>query len=152
MLITFSEDVGNTFTAGDFNKSPGVTVTVTKISPTEYIATFTPTASGTVSFIVRSNSVRDAAGNGNGQSNIGAINVALGVPTVTITAPTTTQTGAFDVTITFSENVTGFEASDISFSGTGNCNSEFPNRQREDLHRHDHTDQRRRHSNFRACQ
>ena len=48
-------------------------------------------------------------------------------PTVTITPPSGTQTAAFDVTITFSENVTGFEEGDIgltngasvSLTGTG---------------------------------
>ena len=49
-------------------------------------------------------------------------------PTVTITPPTSTQTAAFDVTITFSESVTGFDSSDIgltngasvmSLTGTG---------------------------------
>ena len=39
-------------------------------------------------------------------------------PSVVITVPTTAQNGAFDVTITFSEAVSGFEQSDLSISGT----------------------------------
>ena len=38
-------------------------------------------------------------------------------PSVVITVPTTAQNGAFDVTITFSEAVSGFEQSDLSISG-----------------------------------
>ncbi|MDE0426992.1 MAG: Ig-like domain-containing protein [Candidatus Poribacteria bacterium] len=37
-------------------------------------------------------------------------------PTVTITPPSGTQTAAFDVTITFSEDVTGFEKGDIGLT------------------------------------
>ena len=37
-------------------------------------------------------------------------------PTVTITPPTGTQAGEFDVTITFSESVTGFTSSDIGLT------------------------------------
>ena len=37
-----------------------------------------------------------------------------GSPTVTISGPTTLQTGSFQVTITFSESVTGFEQSDVT--------------------------------------
>ena len=35
-------------------------------------------------------------------------------PTVTITEPTGTQTGSFNVTLTFSESVTGFDTADVS--------------------------------------
>ena len=42
------------------------------------------------------------------------------VPTVTLTGPSGVQSGSFDVTVTFSEAVTGLEASDFSITnGTG---------------------------------
>ena len=56
-----------------------------------------------------------------------SVQADLDAPTVVISGPSDTQTGAFDITITFSESVTGFEQSDISvtngsataFSGSG---------------------------------
>ena len=44
-------------------------------------------------------------------------------PTVTITPPSGTQTAAFDVTITFSENVTGFTSSDIGLTNGASVTS-----------------------------
>ena len=38
-------------------------------------------------------------------------------PTVTIDVPDGTQSGEFEITITFSENVTGFDATDIELGG-----------------------------------
>ena len=85
-----------------------------------YTATITPTGSGQIAVQVNGNAVQDAAGNRNLRFDGIVLNVALGAPSVTITAPTTvTQTGPFDVTITFSEEVTGFEASDIALKKSG---------------------------------
>ena len=116
VVFTFSEPVIG-FEASDIiGSSAQWTVTG---SGAEYIVTVTPTTSADpFSFGVRSNAARDAAGNGNFQAST-ATEIALGSPTVTLTAPTGTQTGIFDVTITFSENVTGFEASDILMKNSG---------------------------------
>ena len=47
-------------------------------------------------------------------------------PAVSFTAPSTTQKSAFDVGITFSKSVTGFEVGDITLTTTtGNCDIHF---------------------------
>ena len=115
-FLIFSEPVTG-FTADDISKTYG-TVAVTG-SGAEYVVTITPNASGDLFFHVPRDKAKDAAGNGNAVSGTEFSRVTLGSPTVTITAPTTTQTGPFDVTLTFSENVTGFEASDISLKQSG---------------------------------
>ena len=45
------------------------------------------------------------------------VNVDVDRPTVTISVPSGTQTGAFDATITFSEIVSDFALSDVSLTG-----------------------------------
>ena len=48
-------------------------------------------------------------------------NPFLELSTAEITVPTGVQTGAFDVTISFGQSVTGFEQSDLSISGAANA-------------------------------
>ena len=112
--VTFSEDVFG-FTGSDFNVS---NVKVTG-SGRKYTAVIKPTSSANVVVVViLGNKVRDAAGNGNTQSNRRALQISLGNPNVTINAPTTSQSAPFDITVTFTEIVEGFTASDISLGGT----------------------------------
>ena len=119
ITITFSEPVTG-LTAGDFTIVGPITMSNLMGSGSVYTATITPTGSGEIGVQVNENAVQDAAGNENARSDGIVLNVALGAPSVTITAPTTvTQTGPFDVTITFSEEVTGFEASDIALKKSG---------------------------------
>ena len=76
-----------------------------------YTATITPTGTGSLSIQVPANAAVDAANNGNTASSPHTVAVDADPPTVTITGvPTTPQNSAFDVTITFSEDVTGFAA------------------------------------------
>ena len=86
-----------------------------------YTATITPTESGEVSIRVRSDVAIDAAGNNNRASGTQTIRVDVDPPSVSISVPSDDQTGAFDVTITFTEPVSGFEQSDLSISGTANA-------------------------------
>ncbi len=112
--VTFSEDVVG-FTGSDFNVS---NVTVTG-SGRKYTAVIKPTSSANVVVVfVLENKVRDAAGNGNTQSNRRALQISLGKPNVTITAPTDSQSAPFNIAVTFTEIVEGFTASDISLGGT----------------------------------
>ena len=49
------------------------------------------------------------------------LHTANAQPTTTITPPSGTQTGVFDVTVTFSEEVTGFDQTELSVTGTANA-------------------------------
>ena len=117
--ITFSEPVVD-FTPNKFSISNSQITELTDLTGerTDYLATITPTASGNASFTIALNKVHDDAGNGNSNQPLRIVAVALGKPNVTISAPTTSQSAPFDITITFSEVVTGFTASDISLGGT----------------------------------
>ena len=117
--ITFSEPVKD-FTPDDVSTSNCQITALTDLTGerTNYLVTITPTASGNASFTIELNKVHDDAGNGNSNQPIRGVTVALGNPNVTISAPTTSQSAPFDITITFSEIVTGFTASDISLGGT----------------------------------
>ena len=84
-------------------------------SGTTYTASITPTGSGDLTIRVRANVAQDDVSNNNTASREHTVSVDLVRPSVSITGvPTTPQNGAFDITITFSESVTGFQASGIS--------------------------------------
>ena len=122
VTITFGEDVTG-FEADDISPTGSATATVTDWSGSgaDYTAEITPTADGDLVIQVPADVAVDGAGNGNTESQSHTVTVELPRPTVEITGvppPTQTQTGAFEVTITFSEAVTGFEADDISLTGS----------------------------------
>ncbi len=125
VTITFSEDVTG-FEQGDVTVGNG-TVTAFSGSDSSYTATITPTATGTVTVDVAANVAEDVATNGNTAASQFSVTADIDAPTVSITGPTDNQDSAFDVTITFSEDVTGFEQSDVTigngtvtaFSGSG---------------------------------
>ena len=102
----------------------GVAAEVTDLtgSGTTYTATITPTAEdedGDVTIQVLAGAARDAANNPNTESDTQTVTVDLTHPTVTITAPTTPQNGEFDITIAFSEKVTGLGTQEISITPAG---------------------------------
>ena len=116
VTITFSESVTG-FAAGDITLT-GATATATLTgSGTTYTATITPTSTGTLTIQVPANGAQDAAGNYNTAATAKTVQVDITKPTVTIEVPSGEQTGEFDVTITFSESVTGFVAGDITLTG-----------------------------------
>ena len=123
--ITFSEDVTG-FQQSDLTIGNG-TVTAFSGSGANYTATITPAATGTVTVDVAANVAEDAATNSNSAASQFSVEADLTRPTVSIAGPTDAQNGPFDVTITFSEAVTGFEQSDLTigngtataFSGSG---------------------------------
>ena len=126
VTITFGEDEDEDvtgFEADDILLTGSATATVTdwSVSGAAYTAEITPTADGDLVIQVPADVAVDAAGNGNTASQSDPVTVELPRPTVEITGvppPTQTQTDAFDVTIEFSEDVTGFEADDISLTGS----------------------------------
>ena len=110
--ITFSESVVR-FVQRDIAVGNG-SVTAFSGSGASYTATITPAASGTVTVDVPKNVAQDYAGNGNRAAVQFTVQADIDWPSVVITGPSEVQSGAFDVTITFSESVTGFMQSDIA--------------------------------------
>ena len=118
--ITFSETVSG-FVQSDVSLS-GSAASITSWSAnsdnTVYTATITPTASGTVTIGVAANVATDAANNQNTAATSKTVTVDVDRPSVTITMPSGVQNSVFDVTITFSEAVSGFVQSEVSLSGS----------------------------------
>ncbi|WP_157779886.1 Ig-like domain-containing protein [Celeribacter ethanolicus] len=85
-------------------------------SGTSYTATLTPLADGQIALSVAAGKFTDAAGNDNTASNEVTAVYDGTPPTVSITdAPGTVNAmSSFTVTITFSEDVTGFDSADIN--------------------------------------
>ena len=124
--FTFSEDVTG-FEMADLTIG-NATPSGFAGSGSVYTVTITPTADGVVTVQVPENVSEDAATNGNEASNILEENYDATRPTVVITSAVPDPTNAaFDVTITFSEDVTGFEMADLTivnatpsaFAGSG---------------------------------
>ncbi len=133
--ITVPSDVQNSaFTASirftgevtDFVQSDVVlagtaTASITGWSSTDdtvFTATITPTTSGTVIISVPADVATDAASNNNTAAETQTVTVDMTSPGVSLSVPEGAQNGAFDVTITFTEAVSGFEQADLSVSGT----------------------------------
>ena len=113
---------------------------------TVFTAEITPTTSGTVTLDIAADVATDAASNGNTAATTQTVTVTIAEPAVTpqvdttpvapvvaqqqvlqsdttapdvsISVPSGTQTGALDVTITFTEVVSGFAETDLSLGGT----------------------------------
>ena len=127
VIITFNEAVTG-FEASDISLGAGVSATVTNfttVNSTRYTATINP-ADNVEEEVVISVPEGAAQNNANIDNTASAehrVRLDRRVPSVTITGPTTDQSSAFDVTITFSEAVTGFTipSDDISLSGTSSA-------------------------------
>ena len=120
--ITFDENVSN-FEASDISLATqsgtaAGTVSAVTGSDTTYTATIAPTGTGTLRISIPVDAADDDAGNTSKVSSNVDVTVDTEAPTPTITGPTTPQNGAFDVTIDFGEDVTGFVKSDITVGGT----------------------------------
>ena len=143
ITITFGADVTG-FEDDDIELGGGVTATVVlRGSSPVYTALITPTSSGDLTIKVPANVVDG----GNQASNTVTVTIDL-PPTVTLTVPSTIQNAAFEVTITFNEDVTGLEKDEILL--TGPSLSHQPYRYRCSLYRHHYTNGRcRRYSHDR---
>ena len=118
VTINFSENVSD-FVAEDINFTGTATATATlRGSGTTYTATITPSGDGNLSIQVPANVAHDDAGNPNEVSTIHTVQVDTVKPTVTIDVPSAVQNEAFDVTVEFSEPVTGFVQNELSVTGT----------------------------------
>ena len=126
LTITFDEDVTD-FTVDDLRIQPQTRATATQVtgSGTTYTATITPNADqdGSVTVRVKANAATDEAGNRSQISDpTSAIPIDTMAPTATIDGiPSGTENDAFDLTIDFSEDVTGFAREDLEiFQSTPN--------------------------------
>ena len=116
--IEFTEDVTG-FAASDISLTGAATATATLTgSGSTYAAEITPTAEGDLVIQVPANSAIDVASNQNTASPARTVTIDLTRPGVSLTGvPATPQNGVFEVSIVFTEDVTGFAASDISLTG-----------------------------------
>ena len=110
--IVFSEQVTG-FTQSDVTVGNGA-VTYFSGSHDTWSAEITPTASGTVTVDVAANVAEDGVELGNVAAPQYSVQADFDAPTVSISGPTASQSESFDVTITFSEPVTGFEKADVT--------------------------------------
>ena len=126
ITVTFSESVTG-FVIGDLTVANG-TASNFAGSGTTYTATITPSADGAVTVDVAAGVAQDAASNTNTAATQLSITNDETKPSVTITsASTSPNSGAFDITVTFSESVTGFVIGDLTvangtasnFAGSG---------------------------------
>ena len=110
--FTFSEDVTG-FDVTDIDVGNGTASNLTG-SGAVYTATITPTADGGVTVLVFEDLAQDAATNGNDVSNEFFVEYDATNPTIAITTTAVSPVNApFDITMTFSEDVTGFDVSDV---------------------------------------
>ena len=123
IIITFSEEV-NGFAVADLTINGPATATLLKSGADGdkvYTVTITPDPGeeGDVTITVKENAVKDLAGNDNTASIVSTVHIDTIVPTVTdITGiPTIEKNEAFDIIITFSEEVNGFAVADLTING-----------------------------------
>ena len=124
-VVTFNEAVTG-FTAADISSvgtATGCQYAVTAVSTTAYNVSVTGCADGIVGIKVAANSVTDLAGNASPAADFSSSTVNLDTaapvaPTFSTTVPAISKTLPISETITFSETVTGFTASDLSITGT----------------------------------
>jgi ELWxxDGT repeat protein len=129
--VTFSEPVTGFTAAGiDLSASSvgGTLAAQVTGSGTDYVVTVTGmTGDGTVVASVRTSAATDAAGNGNTASAGGSVHFDNVPPAVTIDQAVgqadPTDDTQIQFTVTFSEPVTGFDATDVSFAGSDNPGS-----------------------------
>jgi len=114
--LSFDEDVTG-LDSSDLTATNASIVSVTG-SGTDYTITLTPNGSGSIDVVLAALAATDAAGNGNAQTSLSAntgTTIVDGVaPVATFNAPASyTGTGDISVGLTFDEDVTGLEVSDL---------------------------------------
>ncbi|WP_300528965.1 Ig-like domain-containing protein [Maricaulis sp.] len=123
--VVFSEAVTG-FDVSDLNVGNGAASGFTG-SGTTYQATITPAADGAVTVDIALGAGQDAVSNPSEAATQFSVDADITPPTVAFTGPTAIQSGPFNLTIDFSEDVTGFAAIDVdvvngvlsAFSGSG---------------------------------
>ena len=116
VTVTFSEEVSG-FAAGDVTVANGNAGNL-RGSGAVYTIAITPDGAGDLEIGISGDVATDAAGNGNTAAASVRVAYDADAPAVAIDgAPATVNSQApFDVTVTFSEEVNGFDADDVSVS------------------------------------
>ena len=115
VIIRFTETVSG-FEQSDVSLSGTATASVTAWNTSDnitYTAQITPTSSGEVTLSVPASVATDAANNANTASAPQTVSIDVDRPGVSISVPSGVQNGAFNVEITFTEKILGFEQSDL---------------------------------------
>jgi Ca2+-binding RTX toxin-like protein/RNA 3'-terminal phosphate cyclase len=127
VTATFSEDVDN-FVQGDITIANGIISNFVAVSGSVYTFDITPIASGVVTIDVGAGAAQDIANNNSSAATSLTRTADLVAPTVVLSSTSPTDVnGAFSVTTTFDEDVTGLDVSDIivtngtitNFGGSG---------------------------------
>ena len=118
VTITFGEAVTG-FEVVDINVTGGMATLGTQ-TDNEYTATITPDASATPVTVMIAAGAVTAGGTANTASNTLIVSIDRMAPTVSITQPSRIQKMEFMTTVTFSEDVTGFDdlTNDVTLGGT----------------------------------
>ncbi|WP_182440225.1 Ig-like domain-containing protein [Colwellia sp. RSH04] len=111
--IEFTEDVTG-FDVNDFMVTNAALSKFTSVTAQHYTVLVTPQASGNVSLSINANVALDKVGNLNLASNTLSVTYNTDKPTLEITSPGANVNAAFVATFTFSEQVTGFDVSDVN--------------------------------------
>ena len=114
VTATFSENVSN-FINTDITVANGNVSNFTTVDAKTYTFDVTPTADGNVTVDIPAAKATDTAGNNNTAAPQLSRTANITPPTVTLTSPSAaTVTGLFSVTATFTEDVIGFDNTDIT--------------------------------------
>ena len=123
ITITLTEELSAPLLTSNVHLSGTAEATITNFyfvdrATHTLMATITPTTSGDVTISFPAGTVTDIAGNNNTAAEAQTVVVDITPPEVnSLSVPTGTQDAAFNVTITFTEEVKGFVASDVRLSG-----------------------------------
>jgi len=112
ITMTFTEDVTG-FAVGDLTVGNGAASNFNATSASVYTADITPAADGTVTVDIAAGVAQDSAGNANTAATPFSIQSDATRPDLTITTASVEVSGPFEATFTFTEDVTGFDLSDI---------------------------------------
>ncbi len=114
VTATFNEPI-TSIDPTDFTLVNATVASITVLSTSSFEFNLVPTATGTFSAQLPANAITDLAGNGNTASNILSGTADFTAPTVELSGLAATIGNAPQwVTITFSEDVTGFDPTDLN--------------------------------------
>jgi uncharacterized repeat protein (TIGR01451 family) len=115
VTFTFSEEVMD-FVLGDIVVTNGAASDFQQVpgDPLAYTALITPSADGDLTITVAAGALTDLAGNPTQASTSAATIADTTAPSVSIETPPAEVRGPFTVLVTFDEDVTGFESSELT--------------------------------------
>ncbi|MGB8689445.1 MAG: Ig-like domain-containing protein, partial [Microcoleus sp.] len=117
VTATFTEDVTG-FDTTDITVANATASNLVAVNAKTYTFDVTPTADGNVTVDIPAAKATDTAGNNNTAATQLTRTADITAPTVTLASTSATTVNApFSVTATFSENVTGFDNTDITVAG-----------------------------------